>query len=532
MDQNDFTDAKLSQLFADEALVNRYLWCEGMGWMQWTGTNWEHAHLAEIKDVARQWILMHCQLANDAYLTALRSHRRNGDDTVKRLDKERRAWESRAYAHSIGALVSLAQGIVIHDIKEFDTDPYVLNCQNGLVDLRTGEIAEHNPTQLVTKVAAVDYIPGTTHQDWDMALSAIPDDIRPWLQLRFGQAITGNMTPDDRILVLQGEGQNGKSTLMEGIKSAIADYYLQVDPKALLGSDTSVPTELAAFQGVRFAWLEELPRDNVLQTTRIKALAGTTDITARHMREDALTFHATHSLFINTNYPPTVIETDTGTWRRLALVNFPYRYRETEADIRTPFDRIGDPTIRERLRAGEDGQHEAILSWLIEGAVKYHADYAAFQNRPERVKQDTQNWRTNMDLICGYIDERLEFKPDSAITVADLLADFNSWLQTNNQKILSSRKFHDRFAGHELVTDNGVEYTVISNKRAKEVVSKRHEYTLLTASTIRVWMGLAFKSEDTPEPFHHQSHNDRGFVGVLSGGLFTVFTHHIVNGEK
>ena len=198
--------------------------------------------------------------------------RRTTYDNVKRLFGEYKSWESHTYVGRIGALVSLAQGIVIHDISDFDKDPFMFNCQNGLVDLRTGEITQHNPSQLVTKVASADYVPGTKHEDWEMALSAIPDDIRDWFQLRCGQAITGKMTPDDVILVLQGDGQNGKSTIMEGIKSAIADYYLQVSPRALLGSDVSVPTELASFQGVHFAWLEELPRDNVLPTTRIKAL--------------------------------------------------------------------------------------------------------------------------------------------------------------------------------------------------------------------------------------------------------------------
>ena len=214
------------------------------------------------------------------------------------------------------------------------------------------------------------------------------------------------------------------------------------------------------------------------------------------MREDDMTFPATHSLFINTNYPPTVIETDYGTWRRLALVNFPYRYRKNESECHSPNDRVGDKTIRERLREGAEWQHEAILSWLIEGAIKYHADYNAFVTQPERVERDTLNWRKTMDLIWGYIEERLEFKPDSAVTRADLLIDFNTYLNSNGQQPLSARKFYDRFATHEVIKASSVEAKVITNKRMQEILSKRAEYASVSrASTVKVWMGLAFKQD-------------------------------------
>jgi putative DNA primase/helicase len=497
MKEITFTDAHLSALFAEERLINHYLWCEGIGWMKWVGTHWTHAHISEIKDVARQWVINHCANANREYLNAKTSRNRSSDEKTKRLLDDYKSWEGYTFVGRIAALVSLAQGIVIRSIENFDIDPYALNCQNGLVDLRTGETTKHDPSMLVTKVAAADYVPDSIHPDWDKALSAIPDDVRPWMQLRFGQAITGKMTPDDVILVLQGDGQNGKSTLMEGIKSTIADYYLQVSPRALLGSDVSVPTELASFQGVRFAWLEELPRDNVLPTTRIKALAGTTDIKARHMREDDMTFPATHSLFINTNYPPTVIETDYGTWRRLALVNFPYRYRKNEKECHAENDRVGDKTIRERLREGATGQHEAILAWLIEGAIRYHQDYDAFVTLPERVESDTLNWRMTMDLIWGYIEERLEFRSDKAVGRGDLLIDFNMWLTSNGQQPLSARKFSDRFSNHEVIKASNAEPTVITNTRAQEIWSKRGPFSdIPKASTIKVWAGLAFKQDD------------------------------------
>ena len=70
-----FTDAHLSELFANEALTDHYLWCEGIGWMQWTGTHWEHAHISEIKDQARQWVINHCEAAHREWINAKTSRK-------------------------------------------------------------------------------------------------------------------------------------------------------------------------------------------------------------------------------------------------------------------------------------------------------------------------------------------------------------------------------------------------------------------------------------------------------------------------
>ena len=41
----------------------------------------------------------------------------------------------------------------------FDSDRMLLNCANGLVDLRTGELLERGPEHLVSKLVDVDYDP-------------------------------------------------------------------------------------------------------------------------------------------------------------------------------------------------------------------------------------------------------------------------------------------------------------------------------------------------------------------------------------
>jgi putative DNA primase/helicase len=90
----------------------------------------------------------------------------------------------------------------------------------------------------------VRYSPDATHPDWDAALAAIPEEVRGWLQLRYGQGVTGHMTPDDLLVVQDGGGENGKTTYAVAVRGALGDYYVAISHRALLGDPSQHPTEL------------------------------------------------------------------------------------------------------------------------------------------------------------------------------------------------------------------------------------------------------------------------------------------------
>ena len=68
---------------------------------------------------------------------------------------------------------------------------------------------------------------------------------------------------------------------------------------------------------------------------RLKDLHGTGEMSARYCGKDTVYWTPRHTIFVTTNYLPRVDESDHGTWRRLALVEFPYRYRKPQGDRET-----------------------------------------------------------------------------------------------------------------------------------------------------------------------------------------------------
>ena len=91
--------------------------------------------------------------------------------------------------------------------------------------------------------------------------AALPDiEVADWLQVRFGQSITGYPTPDDVMTFLNGGGENGKTTMVDAIRESLGyDYAVTLPDRVLLANTGDHPTELMTLRGARLAFMEELP---------------------------------------------------------------------------------------------------------------------------------------------------------------------------------------------------------------------------------------------------------------------------------
>lgn len=504
-----FTDARMAETIAEDVLLGRYVWAKGMGWQAWDGQRWRATVDREVTDAVRTYLLQ-------------RHARAAGDLAAGKVDKAVvDAWSSMLSASRIAAVFRLAAGVdgVLVDPVDFDAHPDLLNVANGVVDLRTGALMPHDPDLRMTKLAPVAYRPGATHPDWSAALDALPPDVVDWYRLRVGQAATGHTPPDDLLLVQVGGGENGKTTVAGAIRQALGDYFVNVSHRALVGDPSQHPTELMAFRGARLALIEETPEARRLSTVRLKQAVGTPQMRARFIRADEVEWDASHSLFISTNYRPEVEETDHGTWRRLALVRFPYTFRKPGEPVDLAAgERPGDPGLRQRLQAGEQGQHEAVLAWIVTGAVAWYAANKLMPVPPETIVRDTRAWRAEADQVLAYIDDRLVFDPGAHIAKAELLADFNGWLRERGHRDWSDKTLSTRFGTHGEATrhhvrDDRVRLTSPGLSRPPAVAGWLPATPL--PERFRAWLGVRFRLPS----------DDAGTSGT--GSLVTPHERHI-----
>lgn len=469
-------DSRLAEWVASEHLAGRVCWSGGVGWLQFDGRAWRTITDATVVEVVRG-------VLRDLHASEVLAGA--GVDRLKQLTVLHQAGKIRA-------VVGLLRGVLERRAEDFDRHPDLLNCGNGVVDLRTGDLLPHDGDLLLTKVTKVAYKPGAHSHDWEKALEALPSDVADWLQVRFGQAATGHMTSDDVMPVLQGNGSNGKSTVVEAIRTALGSHAVVVPERLLLANPSDHPTELTTLQGARLALIEETPESQRLSVKRLKDTLGTPTMTARRIQKDNVSWQATHSLFLTTNYRPRVNETDHGTWRRLAMVRFPYTFRIGNGEPRGTDDRPGDPRLRERLRAGREGQHEAVLAWVVQGARRWYEAGQVMPPTPERVLSDTEQWRVGSDLVLAYTTERLVFEAGACVLTKELFDDFTEWLDQRGQKPWSDQLFSERFAGHDVVTARGV---TKQRTRPRGRLSRRDGVrTSPTPDSVqRVWSGVRFR---------------------------------------
>lgn len=423
-------DGPLAVELADK-IRNEWAWAKTHGLLRYDGVRWVVAEPHDLVERVRKELT---DIEVDEHELAAR----RGDN--KAIDKARTLL-SRNRARAVTELVV---GRLAARRTLVNAHPDLLNAPNGVIDLRTGKLRPHDPALMMTKVTGAVYERGASSDDWTRALKALPKDTRAWMQLRFGQAATGYIADDDRVPFLRGGGDNGKSVVLSGARNALGEYAVTVPERLLLGSQNEHPTDLMTLQGARLAVVEELPEGRHLNTQRIKTIAGTQTISARRMRQDYVEFPATHSLMVSTNHLPIVTETDHGTWRRLALVPFPFKFVAEPA--KGTNERQADPALRARLSSTAD---PGVLAWIVEGAVAWYANDRKIPAMPSIVADAFHAWRGDADPVLGYVRDRLVLDKGHAIAATDLYEDFGRYIELRNQQRWGDQLVAARFADHD-----------------------------------------------------------------------------------
>jgi putative DNA primase/helicase len=345
-------------------------------------------------------------------------------DDARRRALADHARRSEARARITDAL-HLAKPVLAVRPEELDADPYLLNCENGTVDLRTGRLREHDIEDMLTKIAAPcdDLLaqPPVFNAFLEKILPAL--ELRQFVQAAIGYAAIGENT-EEVLLIPHGHGANGKSTLINAVMGALGDYAMQAAPDLLLAKHGTHPTELADLFGARFVASVETDDGRRLNEGLVKQLTGRDRIKARRMREDFWEFDPTHTVFLATNHKPEVRGTDHAIWRRLKLVPFDVTIPDEEQDKKLP----------EKLRE----ETPAILAWIVRGALMYQQRGLP---EPDEVKAATASYRSDMDVLAAFLEDRCVVHPRASAGATPLYEAYKEWCEESGEQRLTQTKF-------------------------------------------------------------------------------------------
>ena len=287
----------------------------------------------------------------------------------------------------------------------WDRDPWLVGVENGVIDLRTGELRPGKQEDLITKHCPVAYDPQAACPRWLQFLDEIFCDnpeIIPWIQTAAGYSLSGD-TSEQVLFVLHGTGSNGKSTFLNVLRVIAGDYGHNMPFSALeLRARSQIPNEVAHLVGRRFVTASETSERERLNEARVKTLTGGDPITGRFLYGELFTFRPVAKLWLAVNHMPVVVEDSFAFWRRVRLIPFSRRFQDQQVDRH----------LEQKLREEAPG----ILNWLVQGCLQWRE--RGELGTPQSVQKATENYREEMDHVGEFLDERCVLESGAQVSAA------------------------------------------------------------------------------------------------------------------
>jgi putative DNA primase/helicase len=383
-------------------------------WLVWNGTHWELDNGYLIHDRGLKMI-------RGIYEELLKT-----SDIRDRLDIEKHAMQSES-ARRRKALIEVAAWIPELNIitDSLDTNPWLFNVRNGTIDLKTGEIREPNPDDLITRIANVTYDPKADCPAWKKFIMEIMDyntELIHFIQNAAGWAITGD-TSEQTMFILFGTGANGKSTFLNTIMNILGDYAIATPTETFMKKiGDQITNDIARLRGTRFVTTTEAEHGKRLSEPLIKQITGNDRMTARFLYGEFFNFVPTFKIWMATNYKPVIKGTDHGIWRRIKLIPFITRIEEERQDKH----------LEQKLMEEASG----ILNWLIEGAMRWCKEGL---KTPNVIISATAEYRAEMDIIGNFLKECCIQKDGVSIKARELFKCYQEWCNENNERAVCER---------------------------------------------------------------------------------------------
>jgi putative DNA primase/helicase len=308
---------------------------------------------------------------------------------------------------------------------QWDADPWLLNTPGGVIDLRSGEISPHQPTDYMTKMTAVE--PHGACPLWREFLNRIfagDAEMIAYLQRIAGYALTGS-TREHAMFFGFGTGANGKSVFINTISGILGDYHRTAAIETFTASKFDRhPTDLAGLRGARLVTAIETEEGRRWDEAKIKALTGGDRIAARFMRQDYFEYVPAFKLMIAGNHKPSLRSVDESIRRRFNLLPFTVTI--------PPKDR--DRDLPEKLKA----EWRGILHWMIQGCLEWQSLGLA---PPQAVRDATDAYLEAEDAVGTWIEECCQRSAQAWEPRSTLFAAWDRWATGAGEFVGSQRRF-------------------------------------------------------------------------------------------
>ena len=303
--------------------------------------------------------------------------------------------------------------------RTWDTDPYLLACPNGVVELRTGALRPGRQTDRLTMLAGVPYDPDAQCPRWLRFLEEVFDgntELIEYMHRVIGYCLTGE-TSEQCWWLWYGSGANGKGTMIRALANALGDYETCTPFSTFLYQASNTQTnDLARLRGRRFVWAQETAQNSRLNEERLKSLTGGDIVIARFLHREFFEFTPTLKLVLAVNHKPVIKDDSYGMWRRVRVIPFTQRFN-----------------IEKTLDSALAAEAPGILAWAVRGVLLWQAEGLS---APASVTSATGDYEAESDPLREFIDTSCDIDPNNTIGATDLFTHYTAWA---DREVLTTR---------------------------------------------------------------------------------------------
>ena len=398
-------------------------------WFVWNGRQWEEDD-AKVQELAKSSAR---KIWREIDVLAALLLEDEGDK--KKMRRATHAKNSEK-ASNIAAAMSLASSAHAVSVGDLDADLWLLNVQNGTIDLRTGVLRPHARDDLITKIGTCDYDPFARSALWETFLAGVTGgdtDLAAYLQRAIGCALVGE-AHEKAFWFIYGPPDGAKSTFISVVSEILGDYHVASDAdtwllRPQLGGNRG---DIVRLRGARLTTVVEIKKDSKFDEQLIKAVTGGDVLTQAAKYKDEISFKPTFSLWFAANDCPAIRDDDTGMWKRVRRVPFTNVIPKAKQD----------PNMRHRLRTPE--VQRAILTWAVQGCLEWQRSGLG---TCKAVEQSSEEYRNENDKFGEFFEGSCVFEPGAEVSRTALYSQFEFWCRSGSTKLLTPKEFAGRIRG-------------------------------------------------------------------------------------
>ena len=350
------------------------------------------------------------------------------------LDRELGRYYSQHERREI--LGRLKEHVVDRDaLNAGDKDTQLVCVENGVLDVETRELHEHDPEYRFTNRLPVEYDPDAEPDTYDEFTNEIT---RREAEAKTLNELLGNALLDDYryeyVLFLFGEGANGKSTWLSVVRALLGEENTSSETLQRLAENRFSSARLV---GKMANIAEDLPDRKINDMGTIKDLSGGGMVPAEQKNQDPFDFRNRAKLMFAANSPPVLGERTWAVKRRLAPIYLPYRFVDDPGD--DPHEKPREYGLDDELTTDEE--LSGILNRALDGLdrLRENGDISLPEDPDER-----------LDLYEKHSDAIKAFKVDCLTNTSErsdeirkerIYSAYTRYCEVNGEEPLTNQTF-------------------------------------------------------------------------------------------